>query len=365
MEGKFKSKFFYDLDLSDDFFTSLKLDYPGTENSTGFIRWFENKSKENARAYVYEDESGIGAFLYLKQECESIDLKDSAPLEKKDRIKIGTLKISDLNRGQRIGEGAIGIALWEWQKSNIDEIYVTVFPKHSQLVSLLNRFGFKKEGINLDGEYILVKNRKEMNFDDPYKSFPYLSSEINKVGYIIFEDIYHDTIFAYSELQGIRQDGPSLVASNGLSKVYVSAASDVKYSVGEPVFVYRKYNGEGSKRYKSCVTSLCVVSKIYRVKSQGKYLLSLDDVFDRIGNKSVFDEKDIEQQYKSKNNLIIYELVYYVFFGAGHNVNMAWLYDHNMWAKGRMYPADKKLTLQECKMILEQGGVNVENLIID
>lgn len=365
MEGKFKSKFFNDLDLSDDFFTSLKLDYPGTENSTGFISWFEKKSKENAKAFVYEDESGIGAFLYLKHESEMIKLQDGLLLNAKDRIKIGTLKISNLNRGQRIGEGALGIALWEWQKSNISEIYVTVFPKHAQLVSLLERFGFKKKGVNLDGEYVLVKNRNEIEFDDPYKSFPYLSSEIKKVGYILFEDYYHDSIFAYSELQGIKQDGPSLVASNGLSKVYVSAASDVKYSVGEPVFVYRKYNGEGIKRYKSCVTSLCVVSKIYRVKSRGVCLLSLDDVFNKIGNKSVFDEKDIEEQYKSKNNLIVYELLYYVFFGARHNVNMAWLDEHNMWAKGRMYPTDKKLTLQECKVILEQGGVNVENLIID
>ena len=36
MAGKFKRKSFAEIDLEDHFFDSLKRDYPGTNNSTGF-----------------------------------------------------------------------------------------------------------------------------------------------------------------------------------------------------------------------------------------------------------------------------------------------------------------------------------------
>ncbi len=43
MAGKFSLKKFGDINLNDEFFDSLKADYPGTENSTGFVEWFEKK----------------------------------------------------------------------------------------------------------------------------------------------------------------------------------------------------------------------------------------------------------------------------------------------------------------------------------
>ena len=47
---------------------------------------------------------------------------------------------------------ALGLALWEWQRSKLDEIYVTVFPKHKSLIKLLTRFGFNLVGTNLNHE---------------------------------------------------------------------------------------------------------------------------------------------------------------------------------------------------------------------
>ena len=72
MAGKFSLKKFADINLSDEFFDSLKADYPGTENSTGFIEWFMKKAEIGATALVFEDEIGVGAFVVLKIEEEEI-----------------------------------------------------------------------------------------------------------------------------------------------------------------------------------------------------------------------------------------------------------------------------------------------------
>ena len=111
MAGKFLWKEFSNIDLSDHFFDSLKADY------VEFPIWFQKKADFGEKALVFEDEEGIGAFVYLKrEEAESITLKDKADLPAINRIKIGTFKLSERFRGQRLGEGAIGVALWYWQK---------------------------------------------------------------------------------------------------------------------------------------------------------------------------------------------------------------------------------------------------------
>lgn len=102
MAGKFSLKKFADIDLNDEFFDSLKADYPGTENSTGFIEWFAKKAETGATALVFEDKIGLGAFVALKIEEEEIELQ-STVLPKMERLKISTFRISERYRRQRIG----------------------------------------------------------------------------------------------------------------------------------------------------------------------------------------------------------------------------------------------------------------------
>lgn len=104
MAGKFSYLKFRDVDLSDSFFDSLKTDYDG------FDGWF--KSKIDEPVFVYQDDEGVGAFLYIKdKETEAIGMVDGE-LPARERTKIGTLKLSERMKGQRIGEGAFGLALW-------------------------------------------------------------------------------------------------------------------------------------------------------------------------------------------------------------------------------------------------------------
>ena len=112
-------------------------------------------------------------------EDEEIELQDQV-LPKHCRMKISTLRIAERYRGQRIGEGSIGLILWKWQKSKCDEIYVTVFEKHTDLISQLEHFGFRKIGVNLNGEIVYIKDKRVIDFSDPYKAFPFIKSVFDR-----------------------------------------------------------------------------------------------------------------------------------------------------------------------------------------
>lgn len=366
MSGKFYLKKFSDINVDDPFFDSLKSDYPGNENSTGFVEWFNKKARSGVTALVFEDEEGIAAFIALKLEYEEIELQDSI-LPKVNRLKISTFRIAERYRKQRIGEGAIGLILWKWQQSNCEEVYVTIFDKHKTLIDQFERFGFSKCGINLNGEIVLNKNRKNIDFSDPYKAFPFIRSNFDYGGYIIIDDNYHDTMFAYSELANTESLQTKVGGSvrNGLSKIYVGQAPKQNHIIGEPVLIYRKHTHEGVKRYKSCLTSYCVVTDIIQAKINNRYLMSFDELLQRIGNKSVFNEEELKEKYSNYRNVTVIEMLYYGYFGAGNNINMDWLDKNGFWATNNQYPTDVRLTAEQFKKILMEGNIDVSNVIIN
>lgn len=366
MAGKFILKRFSEINLNDTFFDSLKNDYPGTDNSTGFVDWFQKKAIDGATALIFEDEIGVGAFVVLKDEEEEIELQDFI-LPEKRRLKISTFRIAERYRRQRIGEGAIGLLLWKWQQGNTEEVYVTVFDKHKTLISQFERFGFQKKGVNLNGENVLIKSRRHIDFNDPFKSFPFVKDGFDYAGYIIIDDHYHDTMFAYSELANMEslQTKVSSSVSNGLSKIYVGQASKLNYKIGEPIFVYRRYTQGNGKRYRSCVTSFCIVTDLIQPKINNRYSMTFDELKSRIGNKSVFNENELQEQYVSFRNMTIVELLYYGYFGAGNNVNMDWLVRNGFWTTGNQYPTEVKLTAAQFKRVLREGNINVSNVVIN
>ena len=195
MIGRFEHKLFADINVNDSFFDSLKADYP--EFATA---WFPKCATQNRTALVFSDEIGTGAFIAMKKETEPILLQEGN-LPDIQRLKISTFLLAERFRGQRLGEGALGLVLWEWQKSRLEEVYLTVFPRHDDLIFQLERFGFIAVGHNTNGEIVYLRSRKKIDFSDPYKSFPFLSPDFKKGGYLIVEDDYHDTLFPYSELK--------------------------------------------------------------------------------------------------------------------------------------------------------------------
>lgn len=363
MSGKFQLKKFSEVDVNDSFFDSLKEDYPADKNNIGFEKWYAKKAAAGATALVFNDDDGLGAFVCLKDEKEPLELVE-ATLPAVPRKKISTLRLAERYRGQRLGEGAIGLALWNWQKSKTQDIYLTVFKKHSLLIGQLERFGFRMVGHNKNGECVYLKSRLDVDYADPYKSFPFINPAFQNAGYLIVDDVYHDTLFPYSELRNTLQEQVGLAVANGLTKIYIgSPTSRLPYRIGEPILVYRKYTGPGTKGFKSCITSYCIVTDVIVAKENNSYNISIEDLLNRINNKSVFDENEISVKYNNERNLVVVEMLYYGFFGAGNNVNWVWLKNNGLWPDS--YPTTARLTVGQLDVILREGDIDVSNVIID
>lgn len=357
MAGRFERKPFGDINLGDPFFDELKRDYP--EFATD---WFPKCVRQGREALVFSDENGLGAFIALKEEKEELVLVEKT-LPNKMRLKISTLRLAERFRGQRLGEGAIGLILWQWQSSGIEEVYVTVFESHDDLIAQLERFGFKCQGHNERGELVYLRSRSNIDFSDPYKAFPFLSTDFKKGGYLIVNDTYHDTLFPYSEVKYTVQNGLDIAAANGVSKIYIGQQREAHYRVGEPLFIYRRYTGvQGAKRYKSCLTSYAIVTDVVYVKRNRVRLISFEDFCKHVGNKSVFSKEELRDKYQSEATITVVKMLYGGFFGEGNNINMDWLACNGLWSSQDCYPAQIKLTPKQCETIFEKGKINKENL---
>lgn len=365
MAGKFVHKSFSEINLNDPFFDSLKADYPGNENSTGFTTWFAKKAREGKKALVFEDTQGVGAFINLKPgEAEEIKLTNGLVLPKVPRLKISTIKIDERYRNQRIGEGALGLTLWDWRDQGTDEIYVTVFEKHVNLIFILEKYGFKYVGDNLNNERVYIKDRRYLDFSDACKSFPFISGNMQSAGCLAIDMAYHDTMFASSDLAHTLQERVNISVANGLKKVYIGQPYSLAFKAGDPVLIYRKYTGtEGKPGYKSVITTYCMVTRVEKIKVDGRALVSYKDFLHMVGNKSVFSPEELKNKYETFENMTLIELLYCGYFGAGNNVNWKWLKDNNCWPG--THPLNFKYSRGQFEKILREGRIDVNNVIID
>lgn len=356
MASKFYSKQFSDINLNDKFFDSLKNDY------AEFSQWFKKKSISGEKALIFEDINGIEAFIYLKKETEDIVLKNNI-LPKINRLKIGTFKLSSQFRGQRLGEGAMGLILWYWQNLNFDEIYITIFDKHTELINLITRFGFIKIGVkdtNGKEEGVYIKNRNNIDYTNPYTSFPFIKSNFNTAGILPINAEYHDKLFPYSELKGQKITLTS-IAGNGLSKSYICSPKNMIYKIDMPIFIYRIYQESNQKKYKSVITSFCTITNIHIIKQKGIVKFPFDKFIDIIGNKTVLNDSELKQYYDNYNCVII-EMIYNGYFGLGNNVNYDWLKKNGLFDK---YPYQIEYDKSQFIKILEKGNINASNIIIN
>ncbi|UOQ43399.1 N-acetyltransferase [Halobacillus salinarum] len=344
-----KYDYFKNINLEDSFFDSLKGDYEGFED------WFQRK--ENKKAYFYEDEKGIQAFLYLKEENE--ELSDVEPvMPQKKRIKIGTLKIN--SHGTKLGERLVKKALDYASKKNIFELYVTVFPKHAPLIKLLEKYGFEQAG-NKNGELVLIKNLQKI-VGDVFKDYPLVKTEGNSLYLLSIFPKFHTLLFPDSILDNETYDVLNDVSfTNSIRKIYISYAPLSKeIKPGDVILIYRTKDKKekAPAEYRSVATSLCVVSDIKK-KSDFK---SYQEFEEYCLKYSVFDEKDLPGLFK-KNNMVVIDMTYNLALekrvirrdlieecGIDRNRNQRW--------------SILKLNREQLDNVIELGGIN-ESFVIN
>lgn len=299
MSQIFQYKYLTDIDLEDPFFDSLRKDYDG------FNAWYKRKESEKRKAFVLYGDQGLLAFIFLKSEinerCEDIQ----PPLEPCRRLKVGTLKIEA--HQTKLGERVLKLIFDQAILYGFEEIYLTIFPKHTPLIKLLHSYGFEEHG-KKNEELVLIKRLTSPSAGDIKLDYPRFNPE-RKAFLLSVMPTYHTRLFPDSILNNEQTYSKELIQdcshTNSIQKVYISWNENVStLKEGDLITIYRTSDEQGPAHYRSVVTSICTVSKV--IKSN--YWSSCEDFIKDVLPYSVFSEEELTSFYKKTNFYVIHML---------------------------------------------------------
>ena len=282
---------FKNVNLNDPFFDSLKRDY------AEFPIWFARKAEESA--YIFYGDSGdLDGFLYLKVEDGSLDdVEPALPAAK--RLKVGTLKINA--HGTKLGERFVKKIFDHAIYEGISEIYVTVFSTHASLVSLFERYGFRRAAhkTTQNGtELVLVRNLGA-SYESVVSSYPLVRiGDEARVFLLSLQPQWHTRLLPDSILRTETADVVEDVShTNSIHKVYLAAMRGMEtLRAGDVILIYRTTDGQGAAHYRSVATSVCVVEEYRTINS----FASRDEFMNYCRPYSVFDESELNRFWSTK-----------------------------------------------------------------
>ena len=341
---------FSQIDLNDTFFDSLKEDYPGFED------WFVRKSEESV--YVqYSSTNELQAFLYIKNNFENHPENVEPELGEAKWMKVGTFKIKGHNT--RLGERFVKIITDQAIYRAADCIYLTIFPKHENLLSLLNRYGFADKGTKGD-EKVLVKDMRVLT-GNMLKDYPLIDMNNTDKYVLSVYPKYHTRLFPDSILRSEENVRDELIRdvsfTNSIHKIYISFIQDTaKLKQGDLVAIYRTNDGLGYARYRSVISSICSVEE---VKTKNSFN-NIEEFLEYTKTYSVFSEEELKKWYLNPN-IVVIKMIYNI--ALNKRVTRGFLID-NVNIPQEIYWGFFKLNDSQFKAILEKGEVD-ENIIIN
>lgn len=346
-----QSQYFKDIDLNDAFFDSLKKDYSEFEN------WFAKKAAENQHAFTLYEDGKLMAFLYLKIE-DDIDEAIVPKFTKKRRLKVGTFKIDA--HGTKLGERFIKKILDVAVAKEIDEIYLTIFDKHQPLIKVLQNFGFSEYGTKTTSngkELVLLKNIFRLK-NDILKDYPIVQTENKHIYGLSILPQFHTRLFSDSILNNESVDILKDVShTNSIHKIYICAMQAVQsFQKGDILLIYRTNDGQGAARFRSVITSICIVEEVLTVDNfdtEEKFLKYCEPY-------SIFSVEELRSFYRTKKYPFIIKMTYNAAFKK--RVTNGQLIDH--FGIDPDYWGVFSVTHEQFKKIIKAGEVN-ESIIID
>ena len=343
---------FAEINLRDTFFDTLRDSY------AEFDDWFSRKAAAGESAYVLPNPQGeLDAFLYLKIENEAvIDIEPNLP--EGIKVKVGTLKVNP--HGTRLGERLVKKIFDYAVVNNADSVYVTVFDEHEALIELLCRYGFDEYGIKVTAngtEHVLVKNMRIIR-DNILLDYPMIDVRgRNKFALSIYPE-FHTRLFPDSILNNEHYDIITDISpTNSIHKTYICYMGDVvNLHANDIVLIYRTSDGQGPARFRSVITSICVVQEVL---TRGSFE-NEDHYVEYCRRNSIFAEADLRKWYRRSGNLFVIKMTYNAAFRR--RVTNGTLIDTvrlnpNYWGFFRVSD-------EQFNQIINLGGV-YENLIID
>ncbi len=135
-----EDRYCYEISLDDSMFNTLRADYPQ------FDTWFSDKCVATHRKCWRLAVGGETAGLLIWK--NEVPGDTTAKLAGERILKICTFKVSDRFLGEKFGELLLKQVLWFAQRNRYQVAYVTVYPRHVMLISLLEEFGFRRTSGN-------------------------------------------------------------------------------------------------------------------------------------------------------------------------------------------------------------------------
>lgn len=353
-------KKFRDLNLQDPFFTSLKNAYQG------FEAWFSKKGEEQAYV-VQNDSNAVEAFLYLKFENGNItDI--TPPLMTTKCLKVGTFKINA--HGTKLGERFVKKIMDHALCGDVRHIYVTVFPEHEGLISILEQYGFSKYGTKESSSGIEDVYLKDMTTFartsgfDCCLDYPLVYAHKKKKWILGIKPEFHTKLFPDSILKNENSSIINDVSyANSIHKAYLGSMWDIpQMNPGDEIIIYRTSDIPGRARFRSVATSLCVLEE---KRSKGSFS-SEQDFIEFAQKYSIFSTDNIRQMYRRgyPNRLHILKMTYNVAFPKRPNLGKL-IEEAGLPEPGPgVYYGLMELEDEQFSKILELGEV-YEGIVID
>jgi len=342
---------FRDVDLTDPFFDSLKNGY------RGFSAWFASKADEDLYVVVDDDDNTLSGMIYLKAEIGSVD-DVVPPLPDQRWMKVGTLKIE--GRGTKLGERALKKILDTAIDQGMDGVYVTVFELHEDLIRLFERYGFSRRATKTtdDGIELVLVRDLNVQVGDIVLDYPFVHTADRSAWLLAVYPEYHSRLLPDSILNNEpREIVQDVSHTNTIHKMYIGGIPLTRMSRGDIVVIYRTSDGSAPARYRSVVTSICVVEEVRRRQD-----FHDEDAFVRYAAPhSVFSEDELRDQYATRPRLYVAKMTYNAAFGRrttrGRLLDEVGISEQPRWDL-------RKLSLDQLHTIVELGNVNAR-LIID
>ncbi len=294
----FEFRKFKDINLSDSFFDSLKVDY------AEFSEWFYKKSENNALIH-FDGNGNLNGFLYLKEEDEVLDIEP--PQGKLCRLKVGTMKIDA--HGTRLGERFMKKIFDYALHKNSEEIYVTIFDKHKQLVKLFTEYNFNKIGIKSSKNGIEDVYSRKMKGNDIIPSYPFINFENNcNIYFLSIRPEYHSRLFPDSLLN--TEDNrvvKDISHTNSIHKIYIGSMSGMEgLKKGDIVLIYRTAEAGKAARFSAVLTSACVIEEYSHINDYKNE----NDFFQYCRRYSTFNEAELKEFFNNKKYKHIIKMSY-------------------------------------------------------
>lgn len=280
--------------LTDDFFSSLRSDYPGFDN------WFIKCCQEGREARIVRDSMGaLGALCIYKTEVNP-RITDSKIISG-NALKLCTLKVESNVRGQKIGELFLKAAFRYATENELGHIFITAKPKQSQLIEMLEDFGFYETGVDANDDVVFVKSHpvsppevlvEPLRYHINYAPHFAANSNVGKFLVPILPE-YHEQLFPDQSDRQLRLFSRPL-PGNAIKLAYLCNANVSSIKSGDILIFYR------SRDLKAC-TTLGIVETAERLDDA-------DIILERVLKRTVYTRSEIESICSRRCLVLLFRL---------------------------------------------------------